>query len=420
MVFGSDLMSRLVKPLVGATAFGLMPVTSTPAHSSIDIDLVAEFLYGAPVPLLYKTTFCRLESSFLDLNPSLLEESTMSPRYRLKASRSDYFSGDSRNGANANLSHRVFHAGVLSMKSTLSVRGFTPVRKLMCSAEMFYFIIYKCGFSGSRSNCMYRQRRSSHLLWLSTPAHYHPEPPSRKVYTTLFRSTVTSRRFNRRSPLNLSIAFRRDLAKWVYEVDLNVLGLNLIKSIKNSSDHLSITVSKSTRWLRRLVLLTCCLSTIYRFIEGFFETAMLITSYPSSKKKRLSSCVLVGSLATLSPSSNAFSMRSVLSPAIKRMNLPKSLTVLLSCGAVCTGPEDATEFVSTIFRGVDWLLTSLYVIIFLLSDFVVKAISTHSSFVLDSLSSSFEELSCLAYIIVVYGLTQRGWIIPSSYCKRTV
>ncbi|KAF8103144.1 hypothetical protein N665_0188s0097 [Sinapis alba] len=148
--------------------------------------------------------------------------------------------------------------------------------------------------------------------------------------------------------------------------------------------------------------------------------SLLITSYPSSKKKRLSSCVLVGSLATLSPSSNAFSMRSVLFPAIKRMNLPKSLTVLLSCGAVCTGPEDATDFVSTIFRGVDWLLTSLYVIIFLLSDFVVKANSTHSSFVLDSVSSSFEELSCLVYIIVVYGLTQRGWIIPSSYCKRTV
>ncbi|KAL0755892.1 hypothetical protein Bca101_093560 [Brassica carinata] len=44
-----------------------------------------------------------------------------------------------------------------------------------------------------------------------------------------------------------------------------------------------------------------------------------------------------------------------------------------------SGLEDATDFVSTIFRGADWVLTSpLYVTIFQLSDFVVKALSTHS------------------------------------------
>ncbi|KAF3566769.1 hypothetical protein DY000_02013206 [Brassica cretica] len=48
------------------------------------------------------------------------------------------------------------------------------------------------------------------------------------------------------------------------------------------------------------------------------------------------------------PSSKTFSMRRVISPAIKQMKLSKSLTVLSSCGAVRTGPEDATDFVSTI------------------------------------------------------------------------
>ncbi|XP_056856281.1 uncharacterized protein LOC130505699 isoform X2 [Raphanus sativus] len=52
------------------------------------------------------------------------------------------------------------------------------------------------------------------------------------------------------------------------------------------------------------------------------------------------------------PPSKTFSMRRVVPPATKQMKLSKSLTVLLSCGAVCTGPEDATDFVSTIFRGV--------------------------------------------------------------------
>ena len=41
------------------------------------------------------------------------------------------------------------------------------------------------------------------------------------------------------------------------------------------------------------------------------------------------------------PSSKTFSMRSVISPTVKQMKLSKSLTVLLSCGEVRTGPEDA-------------------------------------------------------------------------------
>ncbi|CAF1863453.1 unnamed protein product [Brassica oleracea var. botrytis] len=78
-----------------------------------------------------------------------------------------------------------------------------------------------------------------------------------------------------------------------------------------------------------------------------------------------------------------------------------SLIGLLSCGAVSTGPEDAIETTLVVFVDEVWTSTSLYVTIFQSSDFVVKVPSTHSSFVLNSLSSLVEDLSCLTYIYVV-------------------
>ncbi|KAL0684806.1 hypothetical protein Bca4012_051654 [Brassica carinata] len=69
--------------------------------------------------------------------------------------------------------------------------------------------------------------------------------------------------------------------------------------------------------------------------------------------------------------------------------------------------------------GENWLSTSL-VTIFQLSDFIVKALSTQSSLVLISLSSSsFEELSYLAFFIcVVYAFNERGCHIPLCYCNQ--
>ncbi|KAH0918029.1 hypothetical protein HID58_025689 [Brassica napus] len=96
-----------------------------------------------------------------------------------------------------------------------------------------------------------------------------------------------------------------------------------------------------------------------------------------------------------------------------------SLIGLLSCGAVSTGSEDAIETTSVVFVDAVWTSTSLYVTIFQSSDFVVKVPSTHSSIVLNSLSSSVEDLSCLAYIyVVVYAYCLRGWLIPSFYCSE--
>ncbi|CAN6806161.1 unnamed protein product [Brassica oleracea] len=67
-----------------------------------------------------------------------------------------------------------------------------------------------------------------------------------------------------------------------------------------------------------------------------------------------------------------------------------------------------------------WSSKSLYVTTSMLSDFVVKATPTHSNFVSNPLSSSFEELSCLVYIVVVYVFNQRGWLIPSNRCNQAV
>ena len=93
-------------------------------------------------------------------------------------------------------------------------------------------------------------------------------------------------------------------------------------------------------------------------------------------------------------------------------------TSLLSCVAVCTGPEDATTKITMCYlEGEGWPSTSHYVTKFQLSDFVGNALSTHPSFVLNSQSSFFEDLSFLIwFVIVVYVFDLRGWIIPSYVC----
>ncbi|KAL0705056.1 hypothetical protein Bca4012_071481 [Brassica carinata] len=73
---------------------------------------------------------------------------------------------------------------------------------------------------------------------------------------------------------------------------------------------------------------------------------------------------------------------------------------LSSCVAISTGSEDATETTSVVLVDEVWTSTSHHVTILQLSDFVVKAHSTHSSFVSNSLSSSVEDLSFLDYLCV--------------------
>lgn len=98
-----------------------------------------------------------------------------------------------------------------------------------------------------------------------------------------------------------------------------------------------------------------------------------------------------------------------------------SLIGLSSCVAISTGSEDATETTSVVLVDEVWTSTSHSVTIFQLSDFVVKAHSTHSNFVSNSLSFSVEDLSFLDYLCgVCYVYGQRGCIIPSCYCSEKV
>lgn len=86
---------------------------------------------------------------------------------------------------------------------------------------------------------------------------------------------------------------------------------------------------------------------------------------------------------------------------------------LLPCRAVCTRPEGAIEITPVFLVGGDCLSTSL-VTISQLPDFVVEALSTHSNLVLNSLSTSYEVLSCLFLLVsVVYELYSRGCSIYS-------
>ncbi|CAN6858003.1 unnamed protein product [Brassica oleracea] len=151
------------------------------------------------------------------------------------------------------------------------------------------------------------------------------------------------------------------------------------------------------------------------FTEPLILTIVNATLYPSIQKRSLLLWLSVGSPI---PSSKTFSMRRVISPAIKQMKLSKSLTVLLSCGAVRTGPEDATDFVSTIFRGVNCLSTSRFnVTKFQLSGFAVN----FTGFTQNSLSIYPRDFSThIVYVVLSLCTVGRTRVIPSSKCSPNV
>ncbi|KAJ4867777.1 Uncharacterized protein Rs2_50677 [Raphanus sativus] len=124
--------------------------------------------------------------------------------------------------------------------------------------------------------------------------------------------------------------------------------LRKLRSVERDAD---ISPSTSSIWARpkSFSKVNSFSMSLDGFTEPLIQTIVNATLYPSIQKRSLFLWVPVDSPV---PPSKTFSMRRVVPPATKQMKLSKSLTVLLSCGAVCTGPEDATDFVSTIFRGV--------------------------------------------------------------------
>lgn len=95
------------------------------------------------------------------------------------------------------------------------------------------------------------------------------------------------------------------------------------------------------------------------------------------------------------------------------------LTGLLLCVAICTGPEGAIKITSVflLVRVVSqhnlWLNLSYPTL--------PERLSTHSDYVSNSLSTSYEDLLCLiAFAIVVYGLSPRRCLVPSCYCSLQI
>ncbi|CAN7112831.1 unnamed protein product, partial [Brassica rapa subsp. narinosa] len=181
------------------------------------------------------------------------------------------------------------------------------------------------------------------------------------------------------------------------------------------------------------ILSSDCTVHLRRILSGVLSSDTEYTENSSCCIMPYLSCgmiLLVGSPGLVSISPSFSSEKCPLSPSLLSVkgdvflvSLPSIrfsfFTSLLSCGAVCTGPEDAIKITHVFLVGESWLSTSL-VTISQLPDFVVKALSTQSSFVLISLSSSHEELSILTYFVrVVYVFILRGWLIPSVSCNRT-
>ncbi|CAN6872351.1 unnamed protein product, partial [Brassica oleracea] len=211
---------------------------------------------------------------------------------------------------------------------------------------------------------------------------------------------------------------RRGTSPFGPEMDHFHFAVGLTSPTKLQGPHLNLAVSQPTLMWGGLVALINLLKIYGGFIRVFTETELHIRFHVSCLKSSLSYHLPVGSPGPSLPSFASF-IRSVLPPILWRCS-SISITVLLSCGAVRSGPEDAAGFVSMSFRGADWMLASQFkVTISLLSDHVGKATLTHSSTVLNSLSSSsFEDLSFLSYATVVYVFNQRGWTISSIICNQ--
>lgn len=94
-------------------------------------------------------------------------------------------------------------------------------------------------------------------------------------------------------------------------------------------------------------------------------------------------------------------LKSVFFPTLNGSSIHIYNLLVILCSGSLFRPENAADFVSTIFRDTDWVLTSQFkVIISLMSDNVVKATSMHSIIVLSLLSSSsFEDLSIYVMLL---------------------
>ncbi|KAG2326011.1 hypothetical protein Bca52824_008739 [Brassica carinata] len=198
----------------------------------------------------------------------------------------------------------------------------------------------------------------------------------------------------------ISLESKRSLPKWAWPNAFveatKLITKNLKPKISNQN------MRHTTMGMVSLVIL--------KMLEGFFRMYNLrLLQYQFSWKNFfVDSPTLVSS-----SSSNKESLSQLCLPSMNGDALSDSLLSpyfnLLTEGAI--------ETTSVFLVGEGCSSTSL-VTISQLSDFVRKVSSTHSNHVLNSLSTSYEDLSCLiSCSISVYDWFPRGCLIPSCLCS---
>ncbi|KAF8052914.1 hypothetical protein N665_1492s0018 [Sinapis alba] len=232
----------------------------------------------------------------------------------------------------------------------------------------------------------------------SNPSHIFYQSESYSLYGYVSTGVV----FFRGIPLTVSPPFTSSHKSYCLSSpspSLSGLFLKHLVPIRESKS-LCPTVSQPMHLWGVLISLINFLKISVGFSGIFTETYFLAMSHLSCVKKLQPFHLPVDSsgLSSLS-SSTSFSLekrsalsyvsflRSVSPPNVKWRCMPISIIVCLSCVAVCSGPEDTTDFVSTLVRGADWVSTSYFkVTISQVSSIAVKLTSTHSSCSLNSLS----------------------------------
>ncbi|CAN7077779.1 unnamed protein product, partial [Brassica oleracea var. botrytis] len=210
------------------------------------------------------------------------------------------------------------------------------------------------------------QLRFSHRESLSVrrppPHRFSSYPSNWRMVSALLPSLDSTRLSAGRRAHSAAYLLHRRCHSTV--VTLAGLGQNnlLVGLISPSAFNFSPVSQPNNQW-GILVFLAIFLKIFDGFIKIFTETELLLHDYLSlSKSLSFVHLPVDSSGSSPSPSPFASSLRSVFPPIFEWRCLSISITVLLSCVAVRSGPENTTDFVSTIFRGADWISTSRYTV----------------------------------------------------------
>lgn len=367
------------------------------------------------------------QSVSLDLVSSKLEKTSVVSAQVFKTIRTASFTGVSRKSCTRSTFHLLpyfelgFHMRSRSEKTSVGCFGSelrsdkaqTSAIKSTSDHQSASFSSYKRGSVSLLGGC---STPNIPIITAFSPPSCATVPHLYKFRRDVLRSSSAPHFRSRVSPARLVVNGLKFICLWVWSSTIKeesshflsqpapttyhnnksllTMGLIILTRLKISEGFLGIYIVREL--LYRFCRLNCSVGS---------PTLLPVPSFSSTKERILLPCL--------------FSVKgddsSVLLPRVC-FNL---LTGLPPCVVVCKGSEGAIETTSFLLVGEGWFSTSQdKVTKSQLSDIVVHASPTHSDVVLNSLSSSYEELSCLILIaIVAYVYFPRGCLIPSCYCS---